>query len=55
MTGYSENIFYLNDYYFVLEGTHLAKIKNKFSELNLFYKQLIQKHEILLNKRKRIL
>ena len=52
MTNYSENVFYLNDYCFVLKGVQLAEIKNKFSEINLFYKYLIQKNKILVSKGK---
>ena len=37
MTDDSENVFYFNDYCFLLKGVQLAEIKNKFSEINLFY------------------
>ena len=30
-----------------LKGVQLAEIKNKFSEFNLFYKYLKQKHKVL--------
>ena len=35
-----------------LKSLQLAEIKNKFSEFNLFYKYLRQKHKILINKGK---
>ena len=35
-----------------LKGVQLAEIKNKFSEINLFYKYLTQKNKILVNKGK---
>ena len=34
------------------EGIELVKIKNKLSEFNLFYKYLMQKRKILINKGK---
>ena len=35
-----------------LKGVQLVKIKNKFSELNLIYKNLTQKRKILIHKGK---
>ena len=44
MKDYPENVFHLNDYYFVFKCIpHLAETKNKFSEFHLSYKYLIQK------------
>ena len=34
---------------------HLGEIQKKFSEFNLFYRYLTQKHEIPVNKRKTII
>ena len=35
-----------------LKGVQLAEINNKFSEIDLFYNYLTQKHEILIYKGK---
>ena len=35
-----------------LKGAQIAKIENKFSGFNLFYKYLTQKHEILISEEK---
>ena len=35
-----------------LKGVRLVQIKNKFSEFNLFYKYLTQKHKIPINEEK---
>ena len=38
-----------------LEEMHLVEVKNKFSEVNLFYKYLVQKRVVVVNKRKMII
>ena len=49
MTDYSENIFHIKK---KKKKKNLAEIKNKFSEFNLFYKYLMQRHEIQINKKR---
>lgn len=49
MTDYLDNVSHLNDYCFFLKK-QLAEIKNNFSEINMFYKYLTQKHKTLVNK-----
>ena len=52
MIDYSENLFHLNEYCFLKKELQLAEIKNKFFEINLFYKYLGRKDKIRVNKRK---
>ena len=55
MTNYSDKVFYLSDYFLFLKGVQLAKIENKFSRFNLFYKYLTKKYEILISEEKILL
>ena len=51
MTDYSVFHLYVITTLF-LKGVQLAEIMKKFSEFNLFYKYVTQKHKILINKEK---